>query len=313
MKDVKYTFIDLFAGIGGIRQAFESTGCKCIFSSEWNKFACDTYELNFHSRPHGDITKIPSSEIPDHDILVGGFPCQPFSISGKKYGFEDPAQGTLFFEIKRILKDKQPRAFLLENVKYLEHHDGGRTFKVIMRILENELGYSVFHQVIDAQKLVPQHRERIYLVGFKQWVPFKFTDITDHKPRFSEILEPKVDNKYTLTDNTWKFLQAYAAKHKAAGNGFGFGMTNPDGVSRTLSARYYKDGSEILIPQEGKNPRRMTPRECARLMGFSENFKIEVSDTQAYRQFGNSVVVPVVSTIAKAMVKTMMEDDKDLP
>jgi DNA (cytosine-5)-methyltransferase 1 len=309
-----YRFIDLFAGIGGTRIAFEEAGCKCVFSSEWDKYAQITYEANFGDKPAGNIREIESKDIPPYDILVAGFPCQPFSISGvsKKnalnipHGFDDPRQGTLFFEIRRIIKETQPKAFLLENVKNLRSHDKGNTFKIIMDTLKKELGYTVYEQVIDADYYVPQHRERIYIVGFRDPKPFDFPEYPiRNKPQFKDILEKTVSDKYTLTDHLWEYLQNYAAKHKEKGNGFGFGMTDPNGHSRTLSARYYKDGSEILIQQVGKNPRRLTPKECARLMGFNilrPDYKIPVSDTQAYKQFGNSVVVPVVHEIAKAIV-----------
>jgi DNA (cytosine-5)-methyltransferase 1 len=323
----QYTFIDLFAGIGGTRLAFERAGCRCVFSSEWDKYAQKTYYANFGEIPAGDITKIPSSEIPDHDILVAGFPCQPFSISGvskKKslklpHGFDDPTQGTLFFEIKRILRDKRPKAFLLENVKNLNHHDSGRTIRIIMQALNNELGYTVYKEVLDARTLVPQHRERTYIVGFRRWAPFKFPEVPDLKPKLRDILESSAPSqmelidyfkKYELSDHLWEYLQKYAAKHRAKGNGFGYGLADLDGITRTLSARYYKDGSEILIPQKNANPRRLTPRECARLMGFPDSFKIPVSDTQAYRQFGNSVVVPLVELIAKEIIKTLSREEK---
>jgi len=308
------TFIDLFAGIGGTRIAFENAGCKCLFSSEWDRFAQVTYENNFDEKPAGDIRKIESSKIPDHDILVAGFPCQPFSISGvskknalgKPHGFDDPTQGTLFFEIKRILIDRKPQAFLLENVKNLQSHNRKNTFKVIMDTLKNELGYNVYFEVLDAVNYVPQHRERIFIVGFKKNIEFNFPRIKPkRKQQFKDILEKNVDGKYTLSDHLWKYLQEYAKKHQEKGNGFGFGLTDLKGHSRTLSARYYKDGSEILIPQNGKNPRRLTPRECARLMGFPDSFIIPVSDTQAYKQFGNSVVVPLVSDIAKEIKKAL--------
>jgi DNA (cytosine-5)-methyltransferase 1 len=310
------TFIDLFAGIGGTRLAFEAAGCKCVFSSEWDKFAQQTYEANFGEKPHGDIHKISSAEIPDHDILVAGFPCQPFSISGitkknalgRPHGFDDPTQGTLFFELKRIINDKRPMAFLLENVKHLKRHDQGRTFQVIMHALADELGYDVHEEVFDAIDYVPQHRERIFIVGFRKPVLFEFPHRNPVKrPKFRDILEKNVPDKYTLTDHLWNYLQAYAKKHKEKGNGFGYGLTDLDGIARTMSARYHKDGAEILIPQNsGKNPRRLTPRECAHLMGFTQlrpDFKIPVSDTQAYRQFGNSVVVPLVHDIALEIVK----------
>lgn len=318
-KDTDFTFIDLFAGIGGMRIAFESNGGKCVYSNEWNKYSQQTYFANFGEQPDGDITKVDANSIPDHDILVAGFPCQPFSIAGvskklslgRATGFEDKTQGTLFFDVCRILKAKRPKAFMLENVKNLKSHDKGNTFRVITESLE-ELNYEVFHAILDGQGYVPQHRERILIVGFDRNryggnITFDF-DITPLKtpPVMKDILEPEVDNKYTLSDNLWTYLQNYAAKHKAAGNGFGYGIASPDGISRTLSARYYKDGSEILIEQANKkNPRRLTPRECARLQGFPDTFKIPVSDTQAYRQFGNSVVVPLMTNVASLIINTI--------
>lgn len=314
----QFKFIDLFAGIGGMRLAFEKAGGQCIFSSEWDDSACKTYEANFGEKPHGDICKIASSEIPDHDILLGGFPCQPFSISGvskknalgKPHGFDDPTQGTLFFEIKRILQDKRPLAFLLENVKNLRSHDKGNTYKIIRDTLEKDLGYTIYDQVIDAVSYVPQHRERIFIVGFREPLFFTFPQhCPERKPVLKDILDTNVPDKYTLSDHLWNYLQRYAEKHKANGNGFGFGLADPNGHTRTLSARYYKDGSEILIPQgKGKNPRRLTPIECARLMGFTQfkpDFQIPVSDTRAYKQFGNAVVVPVVYDIAKEIFNTL--------
>ncbi|MEA2016205.1 MAG: DNA (cytosine-5-)-methyltransferase [Actinomycetota bacterium] len=312
-----FSFIDLFAGIGGTRIAFEKAGCKCVFSSEWDKFAQITYKENFGEKPAGDIREISSSEIPDHDILVAGFPCQPFSISGvskkkalgRPHGFEDPTQGTLFFEIKRILKDKNPQSFLLENVKNLQSHNKGNTFKVIMDTLEKELKYKVHFKVLDAVNYVPQHRERVFIVGFREPVEFNFPDNKSKKKlKFRDILEKNVDKKYILSKHLWDYLRNYAKKHREKGNGFGYGLADPDGYSRTLSARYYKDGSEILISQNGNNPRRLTPRECARLMGFPEHFSIPVSDTQAYKQFGNSVVVPLVFNIAKEIVKVLSKE-----
>jgi len=305
----KFKFIDLFAGIGGMRIAFERAGGRCVFSSEWNKYSQITYSANFDEVPAGDITQIPASDIPDHDVLVGGFPCQPFSIAGvsklrslqRKDGFLNETQGTLFFDAARILKKKRPRAFLLENVKNLKSHDKGNTFKVIEKTL-GHLGYDVHSKVIDACKVVPQHRERIFIVGFDEPTDFEFPELPDKNPRVMDILEKNVDEKYTLTDGVWNALQRHAKNSKEKGNGFGFGLTDLDEISRTLSARYYKDGGEILIPQgNGKNPRRLTPRECARLMGFPDSFMIPVSDTQAYRQFGNAVVPSVVEEIAKAI------------
>ncbi len=319
-KERQFTFIDLFAGIGGMRIAFERAGGCCAYSNEWNKYSQQTYFANFGEQPAGDITQVSASSIPDHDILVAGFPCQPFSIAGvskknslgRATGFEDKTQGTLFFDVCRILKEKRPKAFMLENVKNLCSHDKGRTFKVILESLE-ELDYSVFYSVLDGKDYVPQHRERILIVGFdrKQYgkkIQFDF-DLSPKfpKPVMRDILDENVDDKYTLSDKLWTYLQNYAAKHKAAGNGFGYGIAPLDGVSRTISARYYKDGSEILIEQENKNPRRLTPRECARLQGFPDDFKIPVSDTQAYKQFGNSVVVPLMENVAKLIVKKIEE------
>jgi len=303
-------FIDLFCGIGGFRLAFEKAGAQCVFSSDWDKYSQQTYAANFGDKPHGDIHAVAVADIPQHDILCGGFPCQPFSIAGvskklslgRKHGFEDERQGNLFFEIANILECHKPAAFVLENVKNLRSHDKGRTFDIIFRTLTEALGYTVYHKIIDAQGLVPQHRERIFLVGFRDWRYFEFPRFPSEGPKLGAILEASVPSKYTLTDHLWKFLQGYAAKHQAAGNGFGFGLVTPRDTTRTLSARYYKDGSEILVAQpRGKNPRRLTPRECARLMGYPDDFKIVVSDTQAYRQFGNSVVVPVVARIAAAV------------
>lgn len=315
-KKAEFSFIDLFAGIGGMRIAYENAGGKCVYSNEWNKYSQQTYYANFGEQPDGDITQVDAKNIPEHDILVAGFPCQPFSIAGvskkvsmgRKTGFEDKTQGTLFFDVCRILKEKRPKAFMLENVKNLKSHDKGRTFKTILESLD-ELNYKVFYAVLDGQNYVPQHRERIIIVGFDtnrygDDVDFKFNlTPVEPKPVMKDILDKKVDDKYTLSDKLWIYLQNYAAKHKAAGNGFGYGIAPIDGVSRTISARYHKDGSEILIAQSKKNPRRLTPRECARLQGFPEKFVIPVSDTQAYRQFGNSVVVPLISDVAKLIVE----------
>lgn len=313
----KFKFIDLFAGIGGIRLAYQSLGGKCVFSSEWNNFAKKTYEANFGEVPFGDITKISEENIPDHDILLAGFPCQPFSIAGvskknalgRSHGFLDETQGTLFFDIARIIKHKKPKAFMLENVKNLVSHDKGKTFIVIKNTLL-ELGYSIHFQVLDGKHFVPQHRERIIIVGFRtdifgEKTNFKFPKLPEPKAKIKDILESEVESKYTLSDKLWNYLQNYAAKHKAKGNGFGFGMTDLNGISRTISARYYKDGSEILIPQIDLNPRRLTPRECARLQGFPDNFIIPVSDNQGYRQFGNSVTVPLIQAVGKELVKTI--------
>lgn len=308
-----YTFIDLFAGIGGMRLAYQNAGCKCVYSNEWNKYSQQTYFANFGEQPDGDITKVDASAIPDHDILVAGFPCQAFSIAGKRLGFQD-TRGTLFFDVCRVLKAKRPKAFMLENVKNLRSHDHGKTFKVIMESLD-ELDYQVYYAVLDGQNYGPQHRERIVIVGFdrKRYgsdIGFQFAVTPRNpKPLMKDILESNVDTKYTLSDKLWTYLQNYAAKHRAAGNGFGYGIADPNGISRTLSARYYKDGSEILIAQKGKNPRRLTPRECARLQGFPDSFKIVVSDTQAYKQFGNSVVVPLMENVAKLVVSKLNKLD----
>ena len=316
-----YTFIDLFAGIGGMRLAYESVGCQCVFSSEWDECCKDTYEANFVDRPYGDITKIDASTIPNHDILVGGFPCQPFSIAGvskkkslgRATGFEDKTQGTLFFDICRIISDRHPKAFMLENVKNIKSHDKGRTWNIILNSLY-DLGYKVFFSVLDGQDYVPQHRERMIIVGFdsERYGKDVSFDFDLNRPMFrkslNDILEPCVDPKYTLSDNLWRYLQEYAIRQKAAGNGFGYGLPDLNGISRTLSARYYKDGAEILINQgAGKNPRKLTPRECARLQGFPDSFHIVVSDSKAYKQFGNSVVVPLIAEIANQVVQKLDE------
>jgi DNA (cytosine-5)-methyltransferase 1 len=331
-----FTFSDLFAGIGGIRAGFEFYGGECVFSSEWNDFAKKTYFTNF-SNGHmfvGDIVPFDADNIPDHDVLLAGFPCQPFSIAGvskknslgRPHGFECTTQGTLFFEVARIITSKRPKAFLIENVKNLISHDRGNTFRVILQVLRDELGYDVHFKVIDGRHFVPQHRERIIIVGFREKTDFTWDELhlPDDAPKLERILhkndgsEPylpwdedkyfdhagkAVQTKYTLSSKLWTYLQNYAEKHRKAGNGFGYGLVGPGDVSRTLSARYYKDGSEILVRQEkSKNPRRLTPRECARLMGFPNTFRIPVSDTQAYRQFGNSVVVPVIQEVARIML-----------
>ena len=335
------TMIDLFAGIGGIRLGFENAAKAmtdvdlwCTFSSEWDRFAQDTYEANHGDRPAGDITDpAVREEIEDFDLLLAGFPCQPFSLAGvskknalgRPHGFDDPTQGTLFHEIVEIIRDHQPKAFLLENVKHLQGHDGGRTFAVIAESL-TELGYSWDWGVRNASLKVPQNRERIYFVGYRRdlGINAKVPEI-QQKPNVAiwSILHEFADegllptthwnrapsglDRYELSDNLWGYLQRYAAKHRAAGNGFGFGLVNDlDGISRTLSARYHKDGSEILIPQSGRNPRRLTPRECARLQGFPEDFRIVCSDTQAYRQFGNSVAVPIIEAIASSMLDELV-------
>ncbi len=307
----KYTMIDLFAGIGGTRLGFQLTGdVKCVFSSEWDKFSIKTYKANFGEQPEGDITKINESDIVDHDILVGGFPCQAFSQAGLKKGFED-TRGTLFFDIARILKKKRPKAFLLENVKNLRSHDKGKTFKIIINTLK-ELDYEVYTHIFKARDFgCPQNRERIYIVGFNKKIiknadKFNFPKPTCTKTCLGDILEKNVPEKYTISDKLWLGHQRRKSEHKQKGNGFGYSLFNSNSeYSNTLSARYYKDGSEILIEQLGKNPRKITPREAARLQGFPEDFIIPVSDTQAYKQFGNSVSIPVVNAIAKNIIKVL--------
>lgn len=331
-----FTFIDLFAGIGGLRYGFEAIGGRCVFTCERDKYSQLTYKANFPNDGHdiaGDINEIALDAIPKHDVLLAGFPCQPFSIAGvskknalgRKHGFACDAQGTLFFTLAEIIRYHRPKAFLLENVKNLVSHDKGNTFRVIRQVLEEELGYHIDWRVIDAKSWVPQHRERIFIAGFREECDFSFDSMKmpdpASGPKLASILhtedgaeppEPpytvgnigNVSEKYTLTPKLWQYLQDYAAKHKAKGNGFGFGLVGPDDTSRTLSARYYKDGSEILVRQEGNRPRRLTPRECARLMGFEtaeRRFVIPVSDTQAYKQFGNAVVVQAVEAVARHM------------
>ena len=307
-----FKFIDLFAGIGGIRIPYQELGGKCVFSSEWDKFAQKTYRVNFGEEPQGDITKIPASSIPDFDILLGGFPCQPFSQAGLKKGFSD-TRGTLFFEIERILKEKKPKAFMLENVKQLKGHDKGRTLAVILEHL-HDLNYYVKYEILRAGDFgVPQNRERIYIIGLdKDYFDlpddyvFEFPEPTNLPTRLGDILESNVDDKYTISDSLWEGHQRRKKEHQEKGNGFGYSLFNSESeYTNTISARYYKDGSEILIEQDGKNPRKLTPRECARLQGFPEQFVIPVSDTQAYKQFGNPVAVPVVRAVAKKLVEAI--------
>jgi DNA (cytosine-5)-methyltransferase 1 len=309
-----WRFIDLFCGIGGFRIAFEQAGCQCVFSSDWDRFSQKTYAANFGETPHGDIHQVRSEEVPVHDILCGGFPCQPFSLAGvskknslgRAHGFSDEKQGNLFFEIARLLEHHRPAAFLLENVKNLMSHDKGNTFRIIHGTLTKDLGYHVEHRVLDARHWVPQHRERVFLVGFREPRAFAWPVYPTPPPVLGGILEEDIPGKYTLSAHLWRYLRDYAAKHAAAGNGFGYSLFGPDDVARTLSARYFKDGSEILISRgRGARPRRLTPRECARLMGYPDDFQIPVSDTQAYRQFGNSVAVPVVSALAAEVVKSL--------
>jgi DNA (cytosine-5)-methyltransferase 1 len=340
----KFTFIDLFAGIGGLRRGFEPLGGKCIFTSEWNQYSQITYAANYDMEDNiaGDITKINADAIPSHDLLLAGFPCQPFSIAGvtkknalhQPHGFRNEAQGTLFFDVARILEYHRPKAFLLENVKNLVNHDQGKTFQVILNTLEKELGYHVSYKIIDAKSWVPQHRERILIAGLRDTADFNLNNIeipdplsgptlssilhpedgseiiTEGNKRYLDGISGKVKDKYTLSSHLWNYLQEYARKHREKGNGFGYGLFGPEDIARTLSARYYKDGSEILIKRTDGIPRRLTPRECARLMGFDEKgnkeFVIPVSDTQAYRQFGNAVVVPVIRTVAQYMLRWLV-------
>jgi DNA (cytosine-5)-methyltransferase 1 len=320
-----------------MRLAFERVGAKCVFTSEWDSYCRQTYGSAFPDDSHpivGDIRQVCEEDIPDHDILLAGFPCQPFSIAGvskknalgRPHGFACVTQGTLFFDVARILRASRPRAFLLENVKNLVSHDRGNTFRIIRQTLRDELGYSLVWRVLDGGQFVPQHRERILMVGFRDDCGFDFSDMDPpalngpppvmrsilHREDGTELdrdggryLDPqgKVREKYVLSDRLWRYLQDYAAKHRSKGNGFGYGLVGPDDRARTLSARYYKDGSEILVDRgAGRNPRRLTPRECARLMGFPDTFPIVVSDTRAYKQFGNSVVVPLIEHIARRMV-----------
>ena len=323
-----FRFVDLFAGIGGLRIPFEEIGGQCVFTAEWDRFSRQTYTANFPDdedhefagdvRPYADKPNM----TPEHDVLLAGFPCQPFSIAGvskknslgRPHGFLCDTQGTLFYDLAKIIKHHRPPAFLLENVKNLERHDGGKTFATIKYVLEEELGYEIHTRVISSEPWVPQKRERIFIVGFREKSDFNFADLEipeNDLPVLGDILDEDVDPKYTLTPKLWNYLKDYKKKHQKAGNGFGYSLFGPDDVTRTLSARYYKDGSEILVRQRGKRPRRLTPRECARLMGFDapgqSDFDIPVSDTQAYRQFGNAVVVPVVQAVADIMKPHIFE------
>ncbi len=335
-RTARFAFIDLFAGIGGMRLGFERHQGRCVHTCEWDRFSRQTYAANFPGGEEiaGDVRDVRTVDIPPHDLLLAGFPCQPFSLAGvskknslgRPHGFADETQGTLFFDIARILGDHRPAAFLLENVKHLRNHDRGRTMRVILRTLEHELGYHVTTRVFDARSVLPQRRERVFIAGFRRDTGFSLDDVRlpspANGPTLATVLHPEdgsetaeppytlgdlavVSAKYTLSDHLWSYLREYARRHRLRGNGFGFGLVGPADTARTLSARYYKDGSEILIRQEGANPRRLTPRECARLMGFDKpgqsQFEIPVSDTQAYKQFGNAVAVPVVEAIARAM------------
>lgn len=304
-KEADFTFIDLFAGIGGIRMGFESVGGECVFTSEWDEHAQKTYQANFKEMPYGDITKIEPEEIPSFDMLLAGFPCQPFSQAGLKKGFED-TRGTLFFDIARIVEHHKPSVVFLENVRNLASHDKGNTLKVIIKTLK-DLGYSVFHRLYNAKNFgVPQNRVRIYIIAFKDKVNFEFPKELNTPTKLGDILDKNVDPKYTISDKLWAGHQRRRKEHKEKGNGFGYSLFNEKSeYTSTISARYYKDGSEILIEQKGKNPRKLTPREASRLQGFPEDFIIPVSDNQAYKQFGNSVAVPVIKVLAKQIIKTL--------
>lgn len=314
-----FRFIDLFAGIGGFRIALERLGGECVFSSEWDRYARLTYEAWFGEVPAGDIRAVNAGAIPDHEVLAAGFPCQPFSLAGvskknslgRAHGFDCDKQGNLFFTLADIVAAKRPAVLFLENVKNLRSHDRGRTWEVIEGTLE-ALRYHVAADVVDAAGWVPQHRERIYIVCFDcdrfvEAPPFEFP-AGQREIALRDVLLADPHPKYTLSAHLWQYLQDYAEKHRALGNGFGYGIADPDGITRTLSARYHKDGSEILIAQNGGEPRRLTPRECARIMGFPEELPIVVSDTQAYRQFGNAVVPPVVEAIGREILRVLPHD-----
>ena len=346
-KPADFTFIDLFAGIGGFRKSFEAVGGKCVFGCELDRFAREMYAANFPTWAHPfakDIFEVGAEEVPPHDVLLAGFPCPPFSIAGvakrnslgREHGFKDKKQGLLFFEIARLLRHHRPKAFLLENVKNLLSHDKGRTFEVMLGILKNELGYKVQYRVINAKDFVPQNRERVFIAGFREDRGFTFDRVKpcqNRKPVLGDILHPEdgtepveprftsgdlaqVLSKYYVTESYWEYMQDYAAKHKAKGNGFGYGLFGPQDTARTLLARYYKDGSEILIRTNRATPRKLTPRECSRLMGFDPpegaKFSIPVSNTQAYRLFGNAVVVPVVTAIAREMCNALANEKPPL-
>ena len=304
-------FIDLFSGIGGMRLGFEAAGGNCVFSSEIDQSARDTYRENFGDEPHGDIRLIEADQVPRHDILLAGFPCQPFSIAGvsklgsmgREHGFLDKTKGTLFFDICRILQHHEPRAFLLENVKGLLWHDEGRTFETILTTLK-DLGYTVSYQVINSVAFVPQRRERVFIVGLRREsdIEFRFPELPESSRVLLDILEEDVDPKYTLNDHLWNYHRERKRAQREKGNGFGYRMFGPEDTSGTLSARYYKDGSDILLSQGDGNPRMLTPRECARLMGFPDDFRLNKSEVQSYKQLGNAVVPPVIVAIAKEMI-----------
>ena len=311
----KYKFIDLFAGIGGIRTGFKKVfkeKSSFVFSSELDKFAQTSYYANYNELPHGDITKIDEKDVNAHDIVLAGFPCQAFSIAGHRKGFED-TRGTLFFDVARIVKEHKPKVVFLENVKGFRNHDKGNTFRIVKSTLE-EMGYNVFSEILNARDFgLPQNRERIYIIAFlDNTIEFEFPKKTNKETRLGSILSNDVPEKYTISDKLWAGHKRRKKEHKAKGNGFGYSMFNKDSkYTSTISARYYKDGSEILIEQKNKNPRKLTPREAADLQGFPKDFKIIVSDTQAYKQFGNSVAVPVIEALAKEIFKHLEKTDSN--
>ncbi len=306
-KSGSFTMIDLFAGIGGIRLGFESIGGECVFTSEWDESAKKTYQANFSEIPYGDITQIAPEDIPSFDILLAGFPCQPFSQAGRKLGLAD-TRGTLFFDIAKIVEHHKPKVVFLENVKRFKSHDGGRTFKTITSILE-DFGYEIHAKVLNAKDFgVPQNRERIYIIGFLGKTNFSFPKPSGKQTLLGDILEQKPDDKYTISDTLWAGHQRRKKEHLEKGNGFGYSLFDKKSpYTSTISARYYKDGSEILIKQKKGNPRKLTPREAARLQGFPDSFIVSTSDTQAYKQFGNSVAVPVIKALAKEIKKALLD------
>ena len=303
----KYKFIDLFAGIGGMRYPAEKTfHAKCVFTSEIDKFCLETYKSNFKGEVHGDIKKN-ADLIPKFDILLGGFPCQPFSNAGHRKGFND-VRGTLFFDICKIIKKHRPKVVLLENVRGYKSHDNGNTFKVTLNILEKELGYTVYHKVLNSRDFgIPQNRNRLFIVCFKsKEKKFEWPLPLNRKKRVKDILEKNVNKKYTISDLLWSSHQARKIRNKKNGKGFGYNLIQPDSeYTNTMSARYYKDGAEILSAKKNKNPRKVTPREAARLQGFPDTFKIPVSDNQAYKQFGNTVCIPVIEALLLQIAKVM--------
>ena len=357
LVDSDFSFIDLFAGIGGIRLPFQKLNGHCVFTSEWDKFAQKTYLANYGEMPNGDITQIKTKDIPDHDVLLGGFPCQSFSQAGLKQGFSD-TRGTMFFEIQRILAEKRPKAFLLENVKQIQSHNKGETLKTILAILRGEfeqeiptdvpmsedarsalskkLNYCVDVKVLRAGDFgIPQNRERVFFVGFDRDAfgldeNIKLEDIftwpigEKTTTRVGDILQPQIElyvdkdkhdkDRFTISDKLWTGHKKRKEEHKTKGNGFGYSLFNAESeYTNTISARYYKDGSEILIDQShlDKNPRKLTPRECANLQGFPHNFIVDaVSQGQIYKQFGNSVCMKVIDAVAEQLVITLKKLDK---